>query len=109
MGLSSEFDLCRPHVNQLDLHLINGKDWARGKRTFATDGSVESEEKEGRDPTAHVATFETGIRYLGGLIGAYDLSGDQLMLERAEDLGRLLARGFDTPSGLLMGRFDAGR
>jgi mannosyl-oligosaccharide alpha-1,2-mannosidase len=109
MGLSSEYDLCRPHVNQLDLRLINGRDWERGSRVFFPDGTVEYEARKGRDSTALVGTFETGIRYLGGLIGAYDLSGDELMLERAEDLARLLCKGFETSTGLLMGKFDAGR
>ncbi len=63
----------------------------------------------GRDVRAKVGTFETGIRYLGGLIGAYDLSGDMLMLERGKDMAEVLLRAFDTPSGLPINWFDAGR
>jgi hypothetical protein len=56
-----------------------------------------------------LAVFETGIRYLGGLLGAYDLSGDHLMLDRATDLAKILGRSFNTRSGLPQGtRFDPG-
>ncbi|KAF7974676.1 hypothetical protein HWV62_11433 [Athelia sp. TMB] len=42
--------------------------------------------------------FETTIRYLGGLLSAYALSGEPILLERADDLGRLMEPVFDTPS-----------
>ena len=41
-----------------------------------------------------VSLFETTIRNLGGLLSAYDLSGDEMFLEKAEDLGRRLGNGF---------------
>lgn len=45
--------------------------------------------------------FETTIRYLGGLLSAYALSKEPILLSRADDLGRLLLPVFDaTPSGL---------
>ena len=115
MGLSKEYDLCRKHVNMVDFRLVNGKDWAFGyrpsptlERTAGTPEWLLHEHRAGRDQFAHIASFEMGIRYLGGLIGAYDLSGDELMLDRAKELGKILGRGFDSPSGLVLGRFDAG-
>lgn len=39
-------------------------------------------------------------RYLGGLLGAYDLSGDSLLLKRAEELGKIILPVFDTSSGV---------
>lgn len=42
--------------------------------------------------------FETTIRHLGGLLSAYDLSGEPALLEKAKELGEMLYRGFDTPN-----------
>ncbi|KAK0388133.1 hypothetical protein NLU13_4378 [Sarocladium strictum] len=44
--------------------------------------------------------FETTIRHLGGLLSAYDLSGDQVLLQKAHELGEMLYVGFDTPNRL---------
>lgn len=50
------------------------------------------------DSTA-VNTFETTIRYLGGLLSAYDLSKEEVLLLKAIEIGDLLYVGFDTPNG----------
>lgn len=42
-----------------------------------------------------VSVFETTIRDLGGLLAAYDWSGDGAFLSKAEDLGRRLLHAFD--------------
>ncbi|KAL0932281.1 glycosyl hydrolase family 47 protein [Colletotrichum truncatum] len=42
--------------------------------------------------------FETTIRHLGGLLSAYDLSGEAALLEKARELGDMLYMGFDTPN-----------
>lgn len=42
--------------------------------------------------------FETTIRHLGGLLSAYDLSGDRSLLHKAVELGEILYIGFDTPN-----------
>lgn len=42
--------------------------------------------------------FETTIRYLGGLLAAYDLSGEPALLAKAKELGEFLYMGFDTPN-----------
>ncbi|KAJ9130134.1 alpha-1,2-Mannosidase [Pleurostoma richardsiae] len=52
----------------------------------------------GRSSTASVNMFETNIRYLGGLLAAYDLSGRRILLEKAIELGDLLYTGFNTDS-----------
>lgn len=44
--------------------------------------------------------FETIIRFLGGLLSAYALSGDPILLSRADDLGGMLLPAFLTNSGL---------
>ena len=53
-----------------------------------------------------VSTFETTIRSLGGLLTAYDLSGKQIFLTKAMDLGKRLYRAFDTPSGIPVGQIN---
>ena len=44
--------------------------------------------------------FETVIRYLGGLLSAHELSGNQILLQKAKDLGRSLYPAFSSSSGL---------
>lgn len=44
--------------------------------------------------------FETVIRYLGGLLSAYALSGRAILLNKADQLGTKLLPVFDTRSGL---------
>mmetsp|Transcript_12847 Transcript_12847/g.30040 ORF Transcript_12847/g.30040 Transcript_12847/m.30040 type:complete len:614 (-) Transcript_12847:356-2197(-) len=48
-----------------------------------------------------VSVFETTIRSLGGLLSAYDWSGDEAFLDKAKDLGARLFKSFDsTKSGI---------
>mmetsp|Transcript_32701 Transcript_32701/g.114897 ORF Transcript_32701/g.114897 Transcript_32701/m.114897 type:complete len:647 (+) Transcript_32701:903-2843(+) len=75
MGMQAEFD--------------EAKEWVRTSLRF--------------DRTGDVSVFETTIRELGGLIAAFDVSGDRVFLDKALDLGRRLACCFDTPSGLPRG------
>ncbi|KAI0156757.1 glycoside hydrolase family 47 protein [Xylariaceae sp. FL1272] len=42
--------------------------------------------------------FETTIRHLGGLLSAYDLSGETVLLLKAVELGDMLYMAFDTPN-----------
>jgi mannosyl-oligosaccharide alpha-1,2-mannosidase len=46
--------------------------------------------------------FETVIRYLGGALSAYAVSGEPVLLARADDLGRMLLPAFNTSSGMPM-------
>ncbi|KAF4119582.1 mannosyl-oligosaccharide alpha-1,2-mannosidase [Geosmithia morbida] len=62
--------------------------WAAGSIDFA----------DTKDGAADL--FETTIRYLGGLLSAYDLSGNEALLKKAKELGDMLHRGFDTPNNL---------
>ncbi|KAJ1671956.1 hypothetical protein GGF38_000410 [Coemansia sp. RSA 25] len=47
-----------------------------------------------------VQFFEMTIRALGGLLGAYELDHDPMLLEKARQVGDSLAYAFDTPTGL---------
>ncbi|KAH8905752.1 glycoside hydrolase family 47 protein [Coniochaeta sp. PMI_546] len=73
MGLQDEFNLAAETIAQLD--------WAN---TTYRDINV----------------FETTIRHLGGLLSAYDLSGETALLQKAEELGNMLYLAFDTPNHL---------
>ncbi|KAJ1939358.1 hypothetical protein EC988_007332, partial [Linderina pennispora] len=44
--------------------------------------------------------FETNIRYIGGLISAYELSGDRVFLKQATALADNMLEAFDTPTGI---------
>ncbi|OAQ70742.1 endoplasmic reticulum mannosyl-oligosaccharide 1,2-alpha-mannosidase [Pochonia chlamydosporia 170] len=47
-----------------------------------------------------INVFEVTIRYLGGLLSAYDLSGEKVLLKKAIELGDALYMAFDTPNRL---------
>lgn len=53
-------------------------------------------------------TFETTIRYMGGFLGAYDLSNGQYpgLLAKAKELGGMLLVAFDTPNRMPITRWD---
>ncbi|CAB1119255.1 unnamed protein product [Ectocarpus sp. CCAP 1310/34] len=72
MGLTEEF--------------YNGRDWVRDHLTFNEVGMV--------------SVFETTIRVLGGLLSAFELSRDEVFLERAKDLADRLLPAFGTSTGI---------
>nr|AAG48160.1 class I alpha-mannosidase 1A [Aspergillus nidulans] len=47
-----------------------------------------------------IPVFETTIRYLGGMLGAYDISGHKydILLEKSVELADVLMDAFDTPN-----------
>ncbi|KAH8668714.1 glycoside hydrolase family 47 protein [Xylariales sp. PMI_506] len=69
MGLKSEFEEAVEAVAELDFGLSTSR---------------------------RVNTFETNIRYMGGLLSAYDLSKHPVLLEKATELGNLLYIAFNT-------------
>ncbi|PKA50854.1 Mannosyl-oligosaccharide 1,2-alpha-mannosidase MNS1 [Apostasia shenzhenica] len=52
------------------------------------------------------SVFETTIRVVGGLLSAYDLSGDKIFLEKAKDIGDRLLPAWGTPSGIPYNRIN---
>jgi len=54
------------------------------------------------DQNVMASFFETIIRVTGGLLSAYDLSGDKIFLDKAVELADRMAPAFDTPNGLPM-------
>ncbi|KAH8899391.1 glycoside hydrolase family 47 protein, partial [Thozetella sp. PMI_491] len=62
-----------------------------------------------RTRSSSASFFETNIRYLGGLLSAFELSGEAVLLEKAKELGHMLYAAFDTPNGLPANSFDFSR
>lgn len=54
----------------------------------------------------NINTHEMNIRHLGGLLSAYDLSGDQRLLTKAVEVGDMLYAAFDTPNRLPITHWD---
>ncbi|KAM0716750.1 hypothetical protein Q7P37_008195 [Cladosporium fusiforme] len=59
-------------------------------------------------PLEKVNVFETTIRYLGGLLSAYDLSGQEygILLDKATEVGDMLYAAFDTPNRMPVTRWN---
>lgn len=55
-----------------------------------------------------INTFETTIRYLGGFLGAYELSGKKygVLLKKAMEVAELLLCAFDTQNHMPIARWD---
>lgn len=52
------------------------------------------------DRDIYVKNFEITIRLVGGLLSSYQLTGDERLLELADDLGRRLMPVFNSPTGM---------
>ncbi len=68
--------------------------------TFSMPVSIPSTDPRDKPRKVYAPFFETVIRYLGGILSAYALSQDAVLLERADELGTLLLPAFQTKSGL---------
>jgi mannosyl-oligosaccharide alpha-1,2-mannosidase len=58
--------------------------------------------------TKDINVFETTIRYMGGFLAAYDISGGKypVLLLKAVEVGELLMSCFDTPNRMPISRWD---
>jgi glycosyl hydrolase family 47 len=81
-------------VDALDTMLIMGLDdeAAKAKNLIV--------EKLSFDKDISVQNFEVTIRLLGGLLSAYQMTGDERLLKLADDLGTRLLPVFDSPTGM---------
>ncbi len=52
------------------------------------------------DKDVYVKNFEITIRFLGGLLSSYELSGDRRLLDKAVDLADRLLKAYNTPTGM---------
>lgn len=58
--------------------------------------------------TREINVFETTIRYMGGFLAAYDVSGAKypVLLKKAKEVGELLICCFDTPNRMPIPRWN---
>ncbi|CAH0044814.1 unnamed protein product [Clonostachys solani] len=82
-------------VDSLDTLWIMGMKKEFQEATIAISAMDFSVTKDGS-----INVFETTIRHLGGLLGAYDLSGEPTLLQKAKEVGEMLYVAFDTPNRL---------
>lgn len=59
-------------------------------------------------PRKDIPVFETTIRYLGGLVAAYDVSSGKypILLDKAVELAEILMGAFDTPNRMPIGYYN---
>lgn len=50
--------------------------------------------------TSEVSVFETNIRFVGGLLACFALTGDVLFKDRAQQIADKLLPAFQTPTGI---------
>ena len=87
-------------VDSLDTLWIMGyKD--EFEKAVATVVEIDLTQLEGSE----INVFETTIRHLGGLLAAYDLSGDARLLVKAKEFGNMLLVAFDTPNRIPITRW----
>jgi ER degradation enhancer, mannosidase alpha-like 2 len=81
-------------VDALDTMLLMGLDAeaAKTRELVATTLSF--------DKDIYVKNFEITIRLLGGLLSAYEMTGDRRLLALADDLGTRLLPAFESPTGI---------
>jgi mannosidase alpha-like ER degradation enhancer 2 len=81
-------------VDALDSLILMGFDDEAAKARKLIDAQLSF------DKDISVKNFEITIRVLGGLLSGYQLTGDQRLLELADDLGARLLPAFDSPTGM---------
>lgn len=77
--------------------------WIMGLKDEFEDALGAIEQIDFSTPNAErVPVFEVTIRYLGGLLGAWDISGHRypILLRKAQQLGEFLYGAFNTESGI---------
>jgi len=83
--------------------------WIMGmKEDFEAAVSVINQIDFTTTETQQINVFETTIRYLGGFLAAYDISGHKypILLTKATEVGEMLMSVFDTPNRMPITRWD---
>lgn len=95
----------------LGLTLIDSLDtmWILGLKEEFAEARAWVEKELSFSKNVDVNLFETTIRVLGGLLSTYHLSGDQLFLDKAKDLGSRLMPAFKTPSKIPFSDVNIGK
>ena len=80
--------------------------WIMGLKTEFGEAVAKVQEIDfTTSPRKDIPVFETTIRYLGGLIAAYDLSQNSTILDKAVELADILMGTFDTPNRMPQGYY----
>ena len=69
----------------------------------AASAAISIDFSKSTDETVNI--FETTIRYLGGFLAAFDLSGELTLLDKAVEVGEMLLVAFDTPNHMPITRW----
>ncbi|GMH79873.1 hypothetical protein TrST_g10331 [Triparma strigata] len=87
-----------------DAWYVRQKEIKQEKIDAAARLAQQRAEQRANDNKQHsgVSTFETTIRALGGLVSAYELSGEKILLEKARSLGDGLLGAFNTKTKVAM-------
>lgn len=86
MGLTIIDSMDTMLIMGLNDEYIRGRDYLRKNLHWDLDASP--------------SLFETNIRFLGGLLSAYDFTKDPFLLAKAKELAERLKPAFKTPTGL---------
>ncbi|XP_062322417.1 mannosyl-oligosaccharide 1,2-alpha-mannosidase IA isoform X1 [Osmerus eperlanus] len=89
-------------VDSLDSLFIMGlleeygdaRDWVRSSLDLSSNGEA--------------SLFEVNIRYVGGLLSAYYLTGEEMFKQKVLELGEKLLPAFNTPTGIPRGVINLG-
>ncbi|XP_072993669.1 mannosyl-oligosaccharide 1,2-alpha-mannosidase MNS1-like [Typha latifolia] len=99
-GINSFGGLGATLVDSLDtLYIMGLHDEFQEAREWVADSLDFNKDYE-------ASVFETTIRVVGGLLSAYDLSGDDIFLEKAKDIADRLLPAWDTSSGIPYNRIN---
>ncbi|KAF7242384.1 Mannosyl-oligosaccharide 1,2-alpha-mannosidase IC [Varanus komodoensis] len=83
------------YVMELQEEFQEAKDWV--EKSFDLNVSGEA------------SLFEVNIRYVGGLLAAFYLTGEEIFRSKALELGEKLLPAFNTPTGIPRGVINLGR
>uniref|UniRef100_A0A8C4RKK5 alpha-1,2-Mannosidase n=1 Tax=Erpetoichthys calabaricus TaxID=27687 RepID=A0A8C4RKK5_ERPCA len=70
-----------------------------GQNLFEEDGTTWINQHKSSS-NAEVSVFEVNIRFVGGLLSAFYLSGEEVFRKKAVELGEKLLPAFNTPTGV---------
>ncbi|XP_075453867.1 mannosyl-oligosaccharide 1,2-alpha-mannosidase IA [Ascaphus truei] len=74
------------HIMEMKDEFKDAKEWVEKNLEFNVN--------------AEVSVFEVNIRFVGGLLSAYYLSGEEVFRRKAVELGEKLLPAFNTPTGI---------
>jgi mannosyl-oligosaccharide alpha-1,2-mannosidase len=81
--------------------------WIMGFKEEFTSAMKDVEKIDfGKTQLEEINIFETTIRHLGGLLAAYELSKEEVLLKKAKEVGEMLYHAFDTPNRMPKTRWN---